>query len=152
MSLVPACSRGCVRSCDLDPVESDLRHFLKQREDMADQRRGLLARMKEFDDKVFVNQEAAADLLRADLVARADAFAKRYGHMTVKSRSVKRVYRKELAGYRTLARAYHILLDGLSTRNSAKIRKGLRLKDQGTRQMKGAALALQKLERKFRKR
>ena len=152
LTTAPACSRGCVRSCDLDPVESDLRHFLSQRNDLADKRRALSARMKEFDDKVFVNQEAAADLLRTDLVARTDAFAKRYRQVSVKSRSVTRVYRRELAGYQTLARAYHILLDGLSSRNPAKIRKGLRLKDQGARQIKGAVLALQKLERKFRKR
>lgn len=151
-SFAVSCHSDCVSRCGLDPVEVDLKRFKKQRRQINPHRRALMARVKEFEDKVFVNQRAALDLLRADLTDRAASFAKKFAGMEIETQTVGKVYRRELKGYEKLAEAYSILQTAFETNDAALIRKGLRLRKEGLRAIKGAAMARNKLERKYWKR
>ena len=143
--------RDCVRRFELDPVVSDLKTFEKQRAALAKQRKMLMDRIAEFQDKVYVNQKAAADLLRLDLLARTRRYLAAYRKIKVRTRSVRRVYHKELGALETLEKAYSTLLPALDKHDSPGIRRGLKLDEQAIRQLKAADLALQRLHRKFEK-
>ncbi len=150
LASLPGC-RDCVRRFELDPVIADLHRFDKQRAALSSQRKILMDRISEFQDKIYVNQKAAADLLRLDLLARTRRYLKAYRKIRVRTRPVRRIYRKELDAIETLEKAYRILLPALDSRDSDQIRVGLRLNDLARRELRAAKLAYQKFHRKFEK-
>ena len=145
----PGCQADCVRRCQLDPVEQDLNRWKSQRAALAEQRRELMQRVREFDDKVFVNQKAALDLLRADLAKRCADFVKRLRAVKVGTAAVHRAHRLELDGFAKLAESYSILQSAFETENASGIRRGLKTRQRALRLIRGAEVARQKLERKY---
>ncbi len=143
------CQSDCVRRCGLDPVEVDLKRYKKQREELSQETSELMARVDEFEDKVFVNQRAALDLLRADLTERASLFARKFAGISVETDVVREVYEKELEGYKNLAKAYRVLQNAFETNDASSIREGLELREKGLRLVKGSEIELNKLERKY---
>ncbi len=148
----PTGCRDCVRRFELDPVAVDLRQFEKQRGALAHERKMLMERIAEFQDKVYVNQQAAADLLRLDLLERTRRYLHAYRKIQVHSKPVRRIYVRELQAIKTLETAYRTLLPALDKQDAPGIRKGLKLDEQAIRRLRAAKLALQRLHRKFEKR
>lgn len=143
------CQSDCVRRCGLDPVEVDLKRYKKQRAELSQETNELMSRVDEFEDKVFVNQRAALDLLRADLTERTSVFARKFAGIRVETDVVREVYEKELEGYKNLAKAYRVLQNAFETNDASSIRKGLKLREKGLRLVRGAEMELNKLERKY---
>lgn len=144
-----SCHTDCVSRCGLDPVEVDLKRFKAQRRELRGERRALMQRVDEFEDKVFVNQRAALDLLRADLTERSARFVRAFAGVEIETETVGKVYRKELTGYEKLASAYSTLQTAFETNDASMIRKGLKLREEGLRLIKGANAQRNKLERKY---
>lgn len=143
------CRSDCVRRCGLDPIEVDLNRFKTQKAGISEETKMLKARVDEFEDKVFVNQRAALDLLRVDLVSRSAEYVRKFARMEIKTDVVKEIYEKELNGYKKLAEAYRILQNAFETNDSSLIRKGLSLREKGLHLVRGAEIDLNKLERKY---
>ncbi len=143
------CRSDCVTRCGLDPIEVDLNRFKKQKAEIAQDTRDLMARVEEFEDKVFVNQRAALDLLRVDLVSRSSEYVRKLAGMEIKTDVVKDIFEKELKGYEKLALAYRILENAFENNDAAMIRKGLALREKGLHLVKGAETELNELERKY---
>jgi hypothetical protein len=149
LSTAASCRSDCVSRCGLDPVEEDLKRFKAQRRELHAQRGKLMQRVREFEDKVFVNQRAALDLLRTDLTQRAARFVRKFAGVEIETRTVGRVYKKELNGYEKLARAYSVLQTAFETNDAELIRKGLHLRKEGLLMLEGAEEARDRLERKY---
>lgn len=126
-----------------------MKRLKSQRAALAKQRRELMERVREFEDKVFVNQKAAYDLLRADLARRCTDFAERLKAVKVRTAPVRRAHRLELNGFAKLAQSYSILQTAFETENASGIRRGLRTRQRALRLIRGAEVARQKLERKY---
>ena len=143
------CQADCVQRCQLDPVEQDLKRWKAQRASLAKHRRKLMERVREFEGKVFVNQKAALDLLKDDLTSRCEKFVGRLKAVRVKTTTVGRVHRRELKGFSRLAESYRILQQAFEGENPSGIKKGLAIRREALRLIRGAELAGQKLERKY---
>ena len=146
---VSGCQADCVRRCHLDPVEQDLNRWKSQRAKLGPERTKLISRVKEFEDKVFVNQKAALDLLKADLTHRCTRFALKLSEIKVKTRTVGRVHKKELKGFRRLAESYRILQTAFEVEDAKGIRRGLSIRQQALRLIRGAEQGKKKLERQY---
>ncbi len=146
---LPGC-KTCVRKLELDPVATDLRHLERQIRALAPEQAALDERIQEFGDKVFVNQQAALDLLDLELVALARRFAARLRKVRVETRMVRRTWRKQVRAYETLARSFQMLQQAFRARDNDAIRRGITLYERGLKEREAARLALQRLRRKFR--
>lgn len=146
------CGVDCARKCHLDPVERDVDRWKSQLSALATQRRELMQRVREFEDKVFVNQKAALDLLKADLAERCSKFVRRLAAVEVETVPVRRVHKREVEGFRNLARSYAILQSAFENENAHGIRRGLQIRRDALVKIRGAELARLKLERKYTRR
>ena len=144
--------RSCVHRFELDPVEADVRRLEEQRARLAPERRELAERIQEFRDKVYVNQHAALDLLKLDLTERTRRFVARLRKIRVRTRPVRRVWRRELEAYEELAEAFSILQQAFQDEDNDRIRRGLALYERGLKDLESSRLALQRLRRKFSRR
>lgn len=148
MSL-PGCFGRCVQRCQLDPVEQDLNRFKEERAKLSKEHRKLSARIKEFEDKVFVNQPATLDLLKADLTRRCRQFVARLSAIKVKTKTVGKILRTEVQGYQELARAYAMLQDAFEREDNSKIREGLKMRQKAMQLIEKARSHRLELRRKY---
>jgi hypothetical protein len=146
--LLAAC--GPLARCELDQVRADVLDYERRVAVHAAEERALRARIAEFDRKIFTNEKAGVDLLRAELALATGAHARRLGAVKVRSHLLRKAHRQKVQALASLARAYDELLRAYPAADFAAIRAGLATRDQAMREMEAADLALTRLVRKYR--
>ncbi len=150
--LVAVCAGSCTRlaRCEMDKVRADVLDYEVQTRPLAAEERRLRGRVAEFEGKVFTNQKAGVDLLRALLARATDDFARKLARVKVRSRLLRPHHRAKVAAYRELARAYRQLMDAYPRADFDAIRQGHRLRERAMRHLEAANLKLSRLIRKYR--
>jgi hypothetical protein len=138
-----------VRSCQIDKVRNDVLDYRDRCKALAKEEGELKRRIAEFDGKIFTNQKAGVDLLKALLVEATEHYAERFSAITVRSRLIRPHHRQKARALRDLARAYRQLMKAYPREDFPGIRAGLRRREQAMRELAQAELRIHRLIRKY---
>jgi len=143
---------GCSRlaRCEPDKVRAEVLDYDTQMEPLRKPEASLRRRMAEFDDKIFTNQKAGVDLLRAVLVAQARAFLDRLMKVPVRSHLLRPHHQRKIAAYARLVAAYETLMGAYPKEDFKAVRRGLKQREEALRELDAADLRLRRLLQKYR--
>jgi hypothetical protein len=143
---------GCSRlaRCELDKVRSEVLDYDVQMAPLRTQEAELRRRMVEFDDKIFTNQKAGVDLLRAVLVAQAREFLTRLMAVPVRSHLLRPHHQRKIAAYARVVAAYETLMKAYPREDFDAVRQGLTQREVALRELEAADLRLRRLLQKYR--
>ena len=152
--LVCLCAASCAKlaRCQMDKVRADVLHYEEQLKPLKKQERKLRERIDEFEGKIFTNQKAGVDLLKAELVRSTHDFAAKLAAVKVRSHLLRPHHRRKVIAYKRLAQAYEQLMAAYPRADFDAIRKGLKLRDRAMRERAAADLKLARLIRKYKRR
>jgi hypothetical protein len=147
-------SASCAQltQCEIDRVRAEIKDYDRQMAELRPEEKALRRRIEEFDGKIFTNQKAGVDLLRAVLVQKTRDFAKRLAEVRVKSKLLKPLHRRKVAAYDQLAKAYQLLLEAYPREDFEAIKKGLKQRERAMRALAKANLALARMIRQYQDR
>ena len=143
------CGCASVRSCQIDKVRDDVLDYRDRCKSLEKEEQELKKRIAEFDGKIFTNQKAGVDLLKALLVQATERYAKRFAAISVRSRLIKPHHQKKARALKDLARAYRLLMKAYPREDFPGIRAGLALRKRAMRQLAQAELQINRLIRKY---
>lgn len=138
--------------CELDKVRADVLDYERQMKPLAKQEKKLKERITEFEGKVFTNQKAGVDLLRAVLVRATLDFARKLATVKVRSHLLRAPHRQKVAAYQELALAYVQLMEAYPKADFAAIRAGLKKRAEAMRKLDAVDLKIARLIRKYKQR
>ena len=138
--------------CEMDKVRSDVLDYEAQMKPLSAQERQLRQRIAEFEGKIFTNQKAGVDLLKAVLVRATRDFSQKLATVHVRSRLLRPHHRKKVAAYGELAVAYEQLMKAYPRADFAAIRAGLKERELAMRKLEAAELRLNRMIRKYKRR
>ncbi len=138
--------------CELDKVRADVLDYETQNKPLASQERELRKRIVEFEGKIFTNQKAGVDLLKAVLVRATLDYARKLATVQVRSHLILPLHRKKVVAYKELAVAYEQLMRAYPAQDFAAIREGLKKRELAMRKREAAELALNRMIRKYKHR
>lgn len=143
---------GCARlaACEIDKVRAEVLDYKEQMAPLEKEEADLRRRMVEFDDKIYTNEKAGVDLLRALLVEKTRAFVKSLMAVQVKSRLLEPHHRQKIAAYGVLLSAYETLMHGYPKGDFDAVRKALEEREKAVHSLDAADLALRRLMQKYR--
>jgi len=147
-ALLAACTP--LSRCELDEVRANVLDYERRVAVHAAEERALRSRIAEFDRKIFTNEKAGVDLLKAELARATAAHARRLAAVQVRSHLLRPAHRQKVRALEELAAAYEQLLRAYPAADFAAIRSGLAAREQAMREMEAADLALVRLTRKYR--
>lgn len=110
----------------------------------------LRRRMQEFDDKIFTNQKAGVDLLRAVLAKQAREFLDGLMKVPVRSHLLRPHHQRKVAAYARLVAAYETLMRAYPKEDFDAVREGLRQREEALRELDAADLRIRRLLQKYR--
>lgn len=143
---------GCTRlaRCELDKVRASVLDYDAQMEPLRAEEAALRLRMTELDDKIFTNQKAGVDLLRAVLTDKVRRFLARLMGVRVRSHLLTPHHDRKVAAYARLLAAYEILLKAYPAEDFDAVRAGLQQKEQATHELEAAEQQIRRLLVKYR--
>lgn len=143
---------GCSRlaRCELDKVRAAVLDYDAQMTPLRDDEARLRRRMDELDDKIFTNQKAGVDLLRAVLVEAARRFVGRLMGVRVRSHLILPHHERKVAAYARLVSAYEALVKAYTAQDFDAVRAGLEEKERATHELEAADLQIRRLLVKYR--
>jgi hypothetical protein len=110
----------------------------------------LRERMAELDDKIYTNQKAGVDLLRAVLVEDVRRFLARLVEVRVRSRLLQPHHDKKVSAYGRLLEAYETLLKAYPAEDFDAVRAGLEQKAKAAQELEAADQQIRRLLVKYR--
>lgn len=154
MAVACLCAASCAKlaRCQMDKVRADVLHYEEQCGPLAKQERELSGRIDELEGKIFTNQKAGVDLLKAVLVRATHAYADKLAAIQVRSDLLRPLHRKKVIAYKRLAQAYEQLMAAYPRADFDAIRRGLKLRERAMRDRAAAELQLARLIRKYKRR
>ena len=144
---------GCARiaSCEMDRIRADVLRYEQQMKPLRDEERRLGRRIQEFEGKIFTNQKAGVDLLRAVLTPATDDYANKLAALKVHSRLIRPHHLRKVAAYQRLAAAYKKLQAAYPKADFEAIRQGLALRQEAMHELAEVELRLARLIRKYKR-
>jgi hypothetical protein len=145
-----ACKK--IHSCEFDKVRAEVLDYEHQMSRLVKEERALKRRMVEFHNKVYTNQKAGVDLLKAVLVRATKHYAQRFAALPVRSRLLKPYHRKKARALKTLAQVYAKLVVAYPKADIPTIRTEEARLEKAMRAMAAAELRLTRLIRRYKSR
>ncbi len=145
-----SCSR--LARCEMDKVRARVLDYAEQRHALRAQERRLKRHIAEFDGKIFTNQKAGVDLLRAVLVKEVHAFLAALRKIRVRSKLLRPHHQALITALSHLAKAYELLMRAYPQEDFDAIRRGLAQRKKAMREMERAELQIRRLIQKYRTR
>ena len=138
--------------CEMDKVRADVLDYEKQTKPLRAEERKLKQRIDELEGKIFTNQKAGVDLLRAVLVRATTDFADKLSKIPIRSRLIRPHHDRKVRAYIKLAAAYQKLMHAYPAADFDAIRAGLAERERAMRELAAAELKLRRLLRKYKAR
>lgn len=145
---------SCARlaRCEMDKVRAEVLAYDRQIRDMAPLERRWKRHVAEFDGKIFTNQKAGVDLLRAVLVAETREILAALEAVRVRSRLIRPLHAARVRAVRRLLGAYERLMRAYPAEDFKAIRAGLADRESAWRSLQRAELEISHLVQKYRSR
>jgi predicted lipid-binding transport protein (Tim44 family) len=147
-----ACSCTKLARCEMDKVRADVLDYETQTKPLQKEERQLRQRIDEFEGKVFTNQKAGVDLLKAVLVRATLDYTRKLVAVRVRSHLIRPHHQRKVHAYQQLALAYEQLMRAYPQADFAAIRAGLKIREQAMRKLEAVQLKLARLIRKYKRR
>jgi hypothetical protein len=145
-----SCSR--LARCEMDKVRAEVLDYQERMQRLRKKRRRLDKHIAEFEDKVFTNQKAGVDLLRAVLVEEVRDYLAALRRVRVKSHLLRPHHREKIKALQSLAAAYETLMRAYPAEDFDAIRQGLAQRKRAQRRLARAELEIRRLVQKYRER
>ena len=149
MLSLASCSK--LARCEMDKVRAEVLDYDEQVRELRPLQRRWKRHIEEFEGKIFTNQKAGVDLLRAVLVKETWEMHRQLKAVKVRSRLLRKPHDRRVAAVQSLARAYEGLMKAYPKEDFAAIRKGLKAREEAMRRLARAELAIKRLIQKYRR-